>query len=154
MKKSKNNNIILGFSFWFYEFGFSWCKGKIINLKNWDLKNKHSNNICKSCWSISYKLFKNCWQNEQKSLYWLELWWYIFTENYCILLYRLNLKNCDLNNKHSNNILKSCWNISYKSFKNFHIGEWICQFNIVQLLLKFWEIYNLISTIDGLTLCF
>ena len=32
MKKSKNKNIILGFSFWIYEFGFSWCKGKIINL--------------------------------------------------------------------------------------------------------------------------
>ena len=26
-RKSKNNNIILGFSFQFYVFGFSWCKG-------------------------------------------------------------------------------------------------------------------------------
>ena len=32
MKKSKNNNIILGFGYWVFEFGFSWCKGKVI----WD----------------------------------------------------------------------------------------------------------------------
>ena len=31
MKNSKNNNIILGFGYWVFEFGFSWCKGKIIN---------------------------------------------------------------------------------------------------------------------------
>ena len=30
MKNSKNNNIILGFGYWVLEFGFSWCKGKII----------------------------------------------------------------------------------------------------------------------------
>ena len=30
MKKSKNNNIILGFGYWVFEFGFSWCKGKVI----------------------------------------------------------------------------------------------------------------------------
>ena len=35
MKKSKNNNIILGLSYWFYEFGFSWCKGKIIYRQKW-----------------------------------------------------------------------------------------------------------------------
>ena len=29
MKKSKNNNIILGFGYWVFEFGFSWCKGKV-----------------------------------------------------------------------------------------------------------------------------
>ena len=29
MKKSKNNNIILGFGYWVLEFGFSWCKGKV-----------------------------------------------------------------------------------------------------------------------------
>ena len=33
MKKSKNNNIILGFSFWVLVFGFSWCKGKIIHFE-------------------------------------------------------------------------------------------------------------------------
>ena len=32
MKKSKNNNIILGFSFWVLVFGFSWCKWKIIRV--------------------------------------------------------------------------------------------------------------------------
>ena len=32
MKKSKNNNIILGFGYWVFEFGFSWCKGKVICL--------------------------------------------------------------------------------------------------------------------------
>ena len=31
MKKSKNNNIILDFGYWVFEFGFSWCKGKVIN---------------------------------------------------------------------------------------------------------------------------
>ena len=31
MKNSKNNNIILGFGYWVLEFGFSWCKGKIIS---------------------------------------------------------------------------------------------------------------------------
>ena len=30
MKKPKNNNIILGFGYWVFEFGFSWCKGKVI----------------------------------------------------------------------------------------------------------------------------
>ena len=34
MKKSKNNNIILGFGYWVFEFGFSWCKGKVIWF-NW-----------------------------------------------------------------------------------------------------------------------
>ena len=29
--KSKNKNIILGFGCWIFEFGFSWCKGKVIN---------------------------------------------------------------------------------------------------------------------------
>ena len=29
MKQSKNNNIILGFGYWVFEFGFSWCKGKV-----------------------------------------------------------------------------------------------------------------------------
>ena len=32
MKKSKNNNIILGFGYWVFEIGFSWCKGKIISV--------------------------------------------------------------------------------------------------------------------------
>ena len=34
MKKSKNDNIILGFGYWVFEFGFSWCKGKVIWF-NW-----------------------------------------------------------------------------------------------------------------------
>ena len=33
MKNSKNNNIILGFGYWVLEFGFSWCKGKIIKIQ-------------------------------------------------------------------------------------------------------------------------
>ena len=33
MKKSKNNNIILGYSFQFYVFGFSRSNGKIISIK-------------------------------------------------------------------------------------------------------------------------
>ena len=33
MKKSKNNNIILGFGYWVFEFGFSWCKGKVISFQ-------------------------------------------------------------------------------------------------------------------------
>ena len=32
MKKSKNNNIILDFGYWVFEFGFSWCKGKVIDF--------------------------------------------------------------------------------------------------------------------------
>ena len=32
MKKSKNNNIILGFGHWVFEFGFSWCKGKVTSF--------------------------------------------------------------------------------------------------------------------------
>ena len=34
MKKSKNNNIILGFGYWVFEFGFSWCKWKVIYFQN------------------------------------------------------------------------------------------------------------------------
>ena len=34
MKKSKNNNIILGFGYWVFEFGLSWCKGKVIGYQN------------------------------------------------------------------------------------------------------------------------
>ena len=40
MKKSKNNNIILGFGYWVFEFGFSWCKGKV----NW-IENEHFDKI-------------------------------------------------------------------------------------------------------------
>ena len=43
MKKSKNNNTILGFGYWVFEFG---CKGKVISFepqkifKNWVLYEK------------------------------------------------------------------------------------------------------------------
>ena len=37
MKKSKNNNIILGFGYWVFEFGFNWCKGKVICDDPWEI---------------------------------------------------------------------------------------------------------------------
>ena len=52
MKKSKNNNIILGFGYWVFEFGFSWCKGKVKSPQNWFVlgTKSYSEALCEILW--------------------------------------------------------------------------------------------------------
>ena len=61
MKKSKNNNIILGFGYWVFEFGVSWCKGKVKNrgkvVKSWGLL---ENKACQKLKSSNNGFYKKC----------------------------------------------------------------------------------------------
>ena len=58
MKKSKNNNIILGFSFQFYVFGFSLSNGLDKNF----MKKIVASEIVKACDELDHKLQ---WQHNQ-----------------------------------------------------------------------------------------
>ena len=65
MKKSKNNNIILGFGYWVFEFGFSWCKGKVINVARfvWESPQFCEFEVAEMCCAADFKcchVFMGC----------------------------------------------------------------------------------------------